>query len=668
MSFRGAEAAEKYSSIAISPSIVAHSYFSVDIFDTLLFRLCRTPVEVFRFMQQRSEVSVTTKHFKDYRIAAEEQARKDSRKRDAEDVSLAEIYTCFQEFTSCTREQAEIVRRIELETEMALLQPTNFGKRFLEHVQKTGKRFVLTSDMYLPSEFLTEVLTSKGIFGWERLFVSNEHGRMKRTGTLYRDVIDHFNVPAEKILHIGDNRHADGKMAISAGLKSHLVFASKDLTKRSRIAGKQSHIFNGQLPLSQIFAAQYLETHHFEADKLDFAKLSDDAYFEALGAVLIAPVILSMMIWLKSEMDKRDLRRIAFLARGGMFPKAVYDILWPKEYETHYVAASRRLLTLPFTKLDEPTVRGMFRSTLDRCNSIDEFFERIAAGEILTELFDRTEFSASGALNRRSRKKILQVLQDNPDTIYRSFGHERDAIALYYKSIFPAESRTAVFDVGWRGSLQRSMCEIIDQGTEVTGFYFGTRRDAATILGRNGLDYASFSVSNGLPAAKESWSSDFLDVIEFLFSANHGSVLGITNEGSSGFKWQMADVTELERANLNIAAKIQQAALHAITAVNQAVPVASLQRHLTSDDEGDLYDFLARPHRNDARRFRNVRALNGVGDTIGESLTRIGGKKSHYHNVKNSRWRAAYGAQLNGFSRLLVNFRLRKRKYRKFQV
>jgi hypothetical protein len=130
----------------------------------------------------------------------------------------------------------------------------------------------------------------------------------------------------------------------------------------------------------------------------------------------------------------------------------------------------------------------------------------------------------------------------------------------------------------------------------------------------------------------------------------------------------MADVTELERANLNIAAKIQQAALHAITAVNQAVPVASLQRHLTSDDEGDLYDFLARPHRNDARRFRNVRALNGVGDTIGESLTRIGEKKSHYHNVKNSRWRAAYGAQLNGFSRLLVNFRLRKRKYRKFQV
>lgn len=652
----------------VGAAIAAHEFYSVDIFDTLLYRLCRSPIDVFRFMEQRADVVQATRHFTDYRVAAEQLARDDAKDRGAEDVSLSEIYDCFQELSDCTSEQATTVQQIELETERMLLQPTNFGRRFLSHVQQTGKRFVLTSDMYLPRAFLEDVLIDKGIEGWEYLFVSNEQGRTKHTGTLFEDVVAHFGVDSAKILHIGDNKHGDGRMALKAGLESYLVPASKDLAARSRIARKRSHLFNGTRPLSQVFAAHYFEKHHFEADRLDFRQLSDDAYFEAVGAVLVAPVMMSMMFWLKAGMEKRGMHRVAFLARDGMFPKAAFDLLWPDGFETQYVAASRRVLTLPFSQLDERLIHGMFLSTLKGCADLDDFLKAIAAGAKLRGLFESSGIDLNKKFTTKRRERVLEILKNNPEAVYWSFENERESVSRYYRSVFPPASRTAVFDVGWRGSLQRSICEIVGKEVDITGFYFGTERSANQVLRRKNLSFESFAVNLQLPKSREAWVTEFRYVVEFLFSADHGGVLQLSEKGGGEFSWLMADVGALERRNMDIAGKIQSAALAAIAEVKGAIPLGSLEKITSEHDEDDLYNFLSKPHRQDAMRFKPVRVFSGIGDTTGESLTRIGVRGSHYRNVKISRWRRAYGAHISSFARTWVNFRLGQRKYKNLRI
>ena len=646
----------------VDPKVAAFDCVSIDIFDTLLFRHCKTPIDAFGFMARHEQVLEVTEFFVDFRVSAEQLAREDGAKAGAEDVSLDEIYTCFRQLTNCTIEQAEAIKAIELETETDVLYPTVSGQNLINHLRQTGKRFVITSDMYLPQAFLENLLDEKGFGGYERVFVSNEQGRTKHHGSLFQDVIEHFGVPAGQILHIGDNRHADGDMAAAAGLETYVVLASKDLPSRSPKPKRHSHLLAGHRPISQVFIANYLETHHFDAGSLDFRELSDDAYFEAFGAVFLAPLITSFMVWMKQQMEKKGLDRAVFLARDGMFPKAAFELLWPNEYETSYIAASRRLLTLPFTRLEPDTIHGMFHTTIEGSSTLDDFLTKIAADPQLNALFDGSGLTPGARLNREGRRQALEILMENSETLYESFAGERETLTKYYRNAFPAGSRSAVFDVGWRGSLQRSINEITEDSAHISGLYFGTGWQATSILRRNRLDYESYTTENGLPRFKLSWVSDFRDFVEFLCSADHGSVLRITENETGEVAWDMAEVTELEGKNLEIAANIQQGALAAIEAVLRTMPVEVLEKYTSPEDECDFRNFLSNPHREDAKRFQDVRIFAGVGDTTGESLTRIGDKNSHYYNAKNSRWRAAYGASLNGYTRAWLKLLLRKRK------
>ncbi|WP_120633349.1 hypothetical protein [Ruegeria sp. EL01] len=657
-----------HKTINVSPSdqafekIGTYDFLSVDIFDTVLFRHCRSPVDAFSFMSTQDPVIRVTEFFKDYRVAAENLAREDATNKNREDVYLDEIYNCFRQLTNCSHQESEQIKRLELETEMDLLHATSFGSKLVAHVQETNKRFVITSDMYLPQDFLERVLQAKGITGWERVFVSNEQGKTKHTGSLFDDVAAHFSVPNDKVLHVGDNRHADGKMAVHVGMQSHVILASKDVPSRSPKPKRHTKLLAGERPISQIFAANFLETHYYDSDKLDFRTLSEDQYFEAFGALMVAPLITSLLIWAKQELDKRNISRIAFLARDGMFPKAAFELLWPDGYETQYVAASRRLLTLPFTVLDSETMGGMFHATLEGSDTINDFIEKISGGPKLQALFDSHGFVGTEKLSRKERKAALGLLKENPDTFYRSFEHERSVLTKYYRTAFPAGTKTATFDVGWRGSLQRSICEIVDKDAHIFGLYFGTSKHATSILQRNGLEYESYATSNGLPVFKQPWFDEFRDIVEFVCSADHGSLLRIREDETGKMSWDLSDVSDSEAKNLQRAARIQDAALRAISSVLQAIPADSLAKYTDPKDELDMRQFLSKPHRQDAIRFKNVRVFAGVGDSAGESLTRIGEFNTHYRNAKNSRWRAAYGAHLNPVTFAWLKFVLRKRK------
>ena len=194
----------KYCSPASDAEVV-----SFDVFDTLIFRKVGKPEKVF------DRIASEDIDFNHKRMEAERQARDRS---GAEDIKLDDIYKILGE--SYGTEQAEELKQKEIavETETAYANPE--ALRFYRYLQEMGKRIVITSDMYLPTGVIAEILNNAGYTGYERLYVSGDQGLSKRSGNLYRRLIEECGT--DNILHIGDHPIADSYMAKKAGIKSFL--------------------------------------------------------------------------------------------------------------------------------------------------------------------------------------------------------------------------------------------------------------------------------------------------------------------------------------------------------------------------------------------------------------------------------------------------------------
>lgn len=155
----------------IKPLVDKHPIITFDIFDTLLMRPYVRPADLFLHVEKLEKQPGWAKH----RRQAEDTARR--KYSQYEDITLDEIY---QELSASDAS----FKQIELDLECQTLQPNPEIKQVFNYARQQGKRIFIISDMYLPKEFLTEVLHEKGYTDFEKLYVSNAVRKLKGTGTL----------------------------------------------------------------------------------------------------------------------------------------------------------------------------------------------------------------------------------------------------------------------------------------------------------------------------------------------------------------------------------------------------------------------------------------------------------------------------------------------------
>jgi len=186
----------------------ADKYISFDIFDTLIIRDVSEPREVFRWIEQNQQLS----GFFEKRVKAEKAAREKAKG----EVTIQDIYSSFPGITS---EQVPEYCQMELDAELQLCHPNPRLIPFYEEcVQR--KKVVLISDMYFPSEMMTEILKKCEIFGYEKLFISCEMGETKRSGNLYKAVLQELGISEKKLIHIGNDFVTDYVKAKRNGAKA----------------------------------------------------------------------------------------------------------------------------------------------------------------------------------------------------------------------------------------------------------------------------------------------------------------------------------------------------------------------------------------------------------------------------------------------------------------
>ena len=162
---------------------------SFDMFDTLVYRLTNTPEDIFRMVGEHYQIAGFVK------LRMREQdviSHKLFESKGYPHANMDEIYdhlaTVYPEYDWMEIKAYEI----QLEKD-ALKQNTEMYDVF-RHALASGKKVVITSDMYLNGDTIEDILTGCGYVGYHRLFVSSDERKAKFNKELFACIKDEFSV------------------------------------------------------------------------------------------------------------------------------------------------------------------------------------------------------------------------------------------------------------------------------------------------------------------------------------------------------------------------------------------------------------------------------------------------------------------------------------------
>ncbi len=288
----------------ITKKIEKADVISFDIFDTLLLRPFFQPSDLFGFMDYA------------YRAPGFVNARKQAERvfyakgTSKTEATIDDIYSVMPEYSH--------LKAKEMDLEFAGLVANDEMLKVFNCAKQLNKRIIIASDMYLPIEFIRSVLQKNNITGFEKLYLSNNINKRKDRGDMYDFIVQDLGIEPQKILHIGDNKFSDYKMA-----KKHNLNAVLYKRKKSRA-------------YKVVWGSSVLATVLDQQPKTD-------NYWEDFGYRIAGPVAYAFAQHIYNNAVANKLKKILFIARDGWLIKQAFDIINDKDISTHYVYAPRIL-------------------------------------------------------------------------------------------------------------------------------------------------------------------------------------------------------------------------------------------------------------------------------------------------------------------------------------
>ncbi len=365
---------------------------SFDIFDTLLLRPFLKPADLF-WKLERDEGA---KGFAEDRIAGERRAHAKARAAGRVEATFQEIYEEIPKWAG--------IREKELEAERSCLTANSEILEIFNAAKTMGKKIVIASDMYLPKGFLQGVLRSNGIDGWDKFYLSNECQMQKLSGAIYDRMLQDYRVPADKILHIGDNGLSDVKIPNQRGIVAY--WYQKVCDKFFDECPFARHFLCGGTDVEKrLFAgAIALGWHLYKCEH------SDWTYWNRIGFLFAGTLGYAYMRFVGESVRKRGIDHLMFVARDGYILQKIFNILYP-DIRTDYFFASR-----------------------------------------LSALFATQYFGEKAADIQKRRKYCLDYLRKNHDVRLT----DGEAEAFYESGMLPKEAKVVLDGISKK---ERSQCE-----------------------------------------------------------------------------------------------------------------------------------------------------------------------------------------------------------------
>lgn len=321
-----------------------YEYISFDIFDTIFMRPFYRPTDLFYLLDSKfEEFSKANISFHKIRVDGETCARKfyELEKPHYEDIKLVEIYDYINELFGIEKFVCNEMMKLEIELEKKFITVRESVKILYEYAKKMGKKILFISDMYMNIENIEMLLHLHGFSMYEKIFLSSEERLLKKTGNLYNAVLSYLNVPASKILHIGDNLKSDIIKAEEKGFSTFYypkaldVYENKYQDTLTNYCSKMGMM--GAYPVANYsyiknslgygVMVAMVANKYFDNPFRDFKSETDfneDPFF--MGYYILGMHLLGILRWIFHQIKEKNIKKIFFLSRDGWLIYKAYNI------------------------------------------------------------------------------------------------------------------------------------------------------------------------------------------------------------------------------------------------------------------------------------------------------------------------------------------------------
>lgn len=422
----------------IISQIKDYDVVSFDIFDTLLKRNVKKPVDVFCYIEKKWN----KKGFCESRINAEMIAReKKNREINIEDIYNEMPYDFIKE---------------ELEAESELLTINNdifpIFKKCLE-----SKIVIITSDMYLPETFIKNVLEREGVVGYKNLYLSSTIGRTKKCGNLFEYIRNDIGYD-KSIIHIGDSIKSDYIVPKKYGIESiHIP---------TNIVKEGFRLKENEIEENIINSFLNNNTPIIENEYYKFG-------YEKFGMFL-----WGYSKWLYKSIKKEKINDVYFFSRDGLIMKKAFDLLFD-DVNTHYLEVSRRSLRVPILWMNYKLEHIIDMISPSKLIPLATIFDGVGLDiNNYTKLIKKYGFDVSTSFDRKellNNEKLMSMYNELGSDIEKN-SKEEYALLIKYIEQNNISGKFAIVDIGWSGGMQRYLSETLNKlqiKVQIKGYYIG---------------------------------------------------------------------------------------------------------------------------------------------------------------------------------------------------
>jgi HAD superfamily hydrolase (TIGR01549 family) len=340
---------------------------SVDLFDTLVYRRCPEPCTVFEIQFERIKSIIPAQSCESWRNLRSTTESRLSKRALPSEILIDHIYREIGAKTNSDWDAMCSCLDAELSVEQEVIRPYEKVVEVLKKWNSLGIEICITTDTYLPVNFIKSLLAGILTFPF-MLLCSSETMCPKRSGLAYGQLLSMY--PASRILHIGDNLVSDIKRAEEAGISTCLIdWGRRAFLKRNGLIIeylKQMNIRAFNTPI-ELFPSTAIEGARHEVAWRWAAVLTD-----FLQSVEVAAHCYNAdEVWFLSR-DCETMYKVVKTDPRGLAP-----------FLLKYVYASRAAVH-PIVALRDPLLfetwakKGVDEEVLDKARGASEAYTRLA--------------------------------------------------------------------------------------------------------------------------------------------------------------------------------------------------------------------------------------------------------------------------------------------------
>ncbi|MGN9196604.1 hypothetical protein [Blautia massiliensis (ex Liu et al. 2021)] len=438
---------------------------SFDVFDTLIYRSRYDIQDI--YIKTALYLEMDIDRYLNSRLIAESVAMK---KNNGKPVNIEKVF----KYVDCQGKSKKDVIEKELQIEVQNLKQNQEMYKIYKYCIETKKEIIITSDMYMNKDTISLILKKCGYLKFDSMFVSSEFEKSKYKGDLFDEIKKQY--VRKKVLHIGDAKRSDYLNAKIHGLS----------------------------------AFRY---------KADYSR---NKYY-GIGYRRFGNLFSAFKIWLDDNMDTSEYDHIFFLAREGLFLKKIYGLDKATD-DSIYLYVSRRSLTVPRlyhnNKYEDLEKIIVFSSAF----TAKTFLNRLGLEKTDEEILNKTGISPTHIFYKNSYlsdEKLRNLYAVFYDEIVLNAKSEWTNLIQYLKNN-SFEGRVAIVDIGWNGTMQNALQNIINEANlavnRLDGYYLGINAQNIKHGSARGFLYENKENNNSIKVAGS------YGLFELITLAHHGSV------------------------------------------------------------------------------------------------------------------------------------------------